>query len=259
MALHARVRRALRTGGGFQVPPDWEAGAPDFVGVGVQKAGTSWWYALLAEHPEVDVRAVAHKELHFFDDAAALDLAEELPSAYAQEFRRPRGKRCGEWTPRYCFDPWSLDALHGAAPGAAVLLALRDPVARCRSGVEHAIRRGTVLSAALITEHIQRSDYLPQVARAQDLFGDAVLVLQLERMAEDTRGEYRRTLQHLGLSPFDPPSRDQPRNVGSGDRWQLPVPVARAIQRRAVADADELAARCPALDLTRWPSLGRSK
>ena len=31
--------------------PGEEVGAPDFVGIGVQKAGTTWWYALDAEPP----------------------------------------------------------------------------------------------------------------------------------------------------------------------------------------------------------------
>ena len=28
-------------------------GPPDFVGIGVQKAGTSWWFRLITDHPEV--------------------------------------------------------------------------------------------------------------------------------------------------------------------------------------------------------------
>ena len=41
-------------------------GAPDFVGIGVQKAGTTWWYEALCAHPHVYSRDDIHKERHFF-------------------------------------------------------------------------------------------------------------------------------------------------------------------------------------------------
>ena len=39
--------------------------APDFLGVGMQKAGTSWLYEQLRNHP--DAWLPKRKELHFFD------------------------------------------------------------------------------------------------------------------------------------------------------------------------------------------------
>ena len=36
--------------------PAEEVGAPDFVGIGVQKAGTTWWYTLMLSHPDVSLR-----------------------------------------------------------------------------------------------------------------------------------------------------------------------------------------------------------
>ena len=41
-------------------------GPPGFVGIGVQKAGTSWWYRLVVDHPQVSHRPSIHKERHFF-------------------------------------------------------------------------------------------------------------------------------------------------------------------------------------------------
>ena len=35
------------------VPPGWELLPPDFVGVGTMKSGTSWWWSILASHPDV--------------------------------------------------------------------------------------------------------------------------------------------------------------------------------------------------------------
>ena len=47
--------------------PGNETGPPDFVGIGVQKAGTTWWYELMLTHPGIFAPAGIHKERHFFD------------------------------------------------------------------------------------------------------------------------------------------------------------------------------------------------
>jgi hypothetical protein len=36
---------------------------PDFIGIGAQRAGTSWLYACLYEHPQI---CMPLKEIHFF-------------------------------------------------------------------------------------------------------------------------------------------------------------------------------------------------
>jgi hypothetical protein len=35
------------------LPEGWRVGEPDFVGVAAVKAGTSWWYSLLLDHPQI--------------------------------------------------------------------------------------------------------------------------------------------------------------------------------------------------------------
>ena len=54
------------------LPEGWQCNEPDFVGVGVPKAGTSWWYSLMLQHPQVvphrllsDTNPVS-KELNYF-------------------------------------------------------------------------------------------------------------------------------------------------------------------------------------------------
>jgi hypothetical protein len=42
------------------------ADAPHFIGIGAQKAGTTWLYRNLQEHPEVWLPP--EKELHYFDE-----------------------------------------------------------------------------------------------------------------------------------------------------------------------------------------------
>jgi hypothetical protein len=57
---------------------------PDFVGVGVQRAGTTWWFRELSRHQDVAGKDVI-KELHYFD---AFSNRELTP---ADIERRPRG------------------------------------------------------------------------------------------------------------------------------------------------------------------------
>lgn len=40
-------------------------GGPDFLGIGMERAGTSWLFTMLAAHPEIWVPPI--KELHYFD------------------------------------------------------------------------------------------------------------------------------------------------------------------------------------------------
>ena len=69
--LHGLGRYApWESGFDFTPPPlgPGEAvGPPDFVGIGVQKGGTTWWYDLLMTHPRLYARADIHKERHYFD------------------------------------------------------------------------------------------------------------------------------------------------------------------------------------------------
>jgi len=48
------------------LPRGWTTGPPDFVGVGAQRSGTSWWFNLISNHPKVKTTERSHKEKHFF-------------------------------------------------------------------------------------------------------------------------------------------------------------------------------------------------
>jgi hypothetical protein len=80
-----------------------EGPLPDFVVLGTQKGGTSYFYRLLTEHPLV--RAAAAKELHFFDHKFAEGLG--WYRRCFSEAERVDGQRTitGEASPSYLFDP----------------------------------------------------------------------------------------------------------------------------------------------------------
>jgi sulfotransferase family protein len=117
-------------------PPGWEVGPPDFVGVGAQRSGTTWWYELITAHPQV-VSPGPQKELHFFTRFWNESVADADIGEYHQFFPRPAGKAVGEWSPFYMYESWTPRFLAAAAPDARILVMLRDPVDRYRSDIVH--------------------------------------------------------------------------------------------------------------------------
>src|SRR4051794_38333201 len=74
-------------------PPSWQVAPPDFVGVGVQRGGTSWWFDELSNHPDVHALPERPKELHFFDAFSDRELGADDISRYHAWFPRPDGGR----------------------------------------------------------------------------------------------------------------------------------------------------------------------
>ena len=163
----------------------------------------------------------------------------------------------GEWSPDYMYNPDLPAQLQQAAPGARVLVLLRDPVDRFISGntrgrrlaAEHGIHGAEADIAARNTE---RGMYFEPVARALEAFGrDRVLVLQYERCQSDYEGELRRTHGFLGLDPERgpaPPIRPpRARSASEEERTRLGELYAPDVRR--------LAGLVPDLEVERWPNV----
>jgi hypothetical protein len=184
------------------VPAKNVTGPPDFVGVGAQRSGTTWWFDLLLSHPQIRPPRGRRKELHFFDRFGGEEMHEHHIAEYHELFRRRRRQIAGEWTPRYMGDAWTGRLLRRAAPDAKLLVLLRDPVERYRAslakrmGADSARDRGTVYT----TEAVQRARYAAQLKVLSQFFDlEQVLVIQYEQVMADPIGEYARTLRFLGV------------------------------------------------------------
>jgi hypothetical protein len=207
-ALHARGRYAPWEDGFDFTPPHLQSGeiggAPDFVGIGAQKAGTTWWYGLIASHPGVATRPNLHKERHFFDRYAARAFGPDDAACYRAWFPRPPAMVTGEWTPDYMHLPWVPGLLAQAAPEARLLVLLRDPVERLRSGLAHD-RRYRKASAEASAAAVARGFYDEALARWTAHFDPRqFLFLQYERCVADPRSQLARTYEFLDLEPFTP-------------------------------------------------------
>lgn len=253
-------RRAVLRNGTTEPPkpaPGLVVGPPDFVGVGVQRAGTSWWFDELATHPDVYVPADRPKELHFFDVLSDGGLTDADIARYHAWFARPPGAITGEWTPSYVYDPWPVPLLAQVAPSARCLLMLRDPVDRFASGLVFQLRRGRSHPDA-VRDAFQRGLYASQVARLLAHFPrEQVLVLTYEEARSDPHGALARTCEFLGLDPGRLPGAARAGNPhGRAGRIarEVSAPVRAEIAARYRDDIAALSRLLPDLDVERWPS-----
>jgi hypothetical protein len=266
-AARARLARRVRRELGLAppVPRDWVTGPPDFVGVGAQRSGTTWWFGLIAEHPAAHA---ARKEQHFFDRFAERPFEESDAAAYAARFPRPARAVTGEWTPRYMHDFWTPALLRRAAPDAKLVVLLRDPWARYLSGVAHEVRalrrelrfgKRVYLNATIADDALDRSLYARQLARLFEHFERSrVLVLQYERCCAEPVTELRRTCEFLGLDPASCHARQIGRSAWRpADAVESPRGSRSAVAATIEADLDELRTLAPELDFALWPSAAR--
>ena len=257
--LHALGRYApWEVGFDFTPPslrPGEEAGPPDFVGIGVQKAGTTWWYDLVLSHPEVTGHDDIHKERHYFDRFGAQAMLPSDIDRYHGWFPRRKGTKTGEWTPDYFAYPWVPPLLARAAPDTRLLLLLRDPVERFRSGLDHHARMGQPRDGAAIADAVQRGFYDRALGGWLEHFDrDRLLVLQHEQCTKDPHGELERTFRHLGLAPHHPPDALRPGPTSSLTRRPLDPDVRDQLVHLYAPDITALADRLPDLDLSLWPN-----
>lgn len=196
---------------------------PSFLIIGVQKAGTSALFNMLAQHPGIAAPAV--KELHFFDRDAE----------YARGFRYylrqfpvasgPAGRITFEATPNYLYHAKCVERVHRHLPGIRSIIVLRDPVARAYSAwnmfrdfkndaqyahlydprpfeqaVEDELAGRTEGTAH---RYIERGWYAGQLRRWFERFGrERVLVLTYPSLKRDPLGTVNEALAWIGLGPI---------------------------------------------------------
>ncbi|MEO0437713.1 MAG: sulfotransferase [Pseudomonadota bacterium] len=249
---------------------------PDFVGLGVPKAGTSWWNSLIMEHPEVHPHRLFDtdspqdtKELNFFDHFSWRQPNAIEIDTYRRAFAAPENGICGEWSAYYLGMPLVIERLHKVVPDTKVLILVRDPVSRTISHLNHVtLNRGRSLrltpawvkffsTYSVTPEAFFHSLYEYAIARVFHLFGrESTLVLQYEKCVADTQTELKRTYRFLGVD-----DDFLPKNLKNEvNKIEYVVDKPDAQQRRDMAgffveDAKRLAKLCPEIDISLWPEV----
>lgn len=249
------------------VPAGWRVGPPAFIGVGCGKAGSSWWYDLLSQHPDMVPNRLRSKELHFlchfdFRGPSAEDIA-----LYRSAFAAPPGKQSGEWSGNLMQHPLALTHMAKAAPEARLIALIRNPIDRSVSALNQFLqarspfmgltgaRQRVFETFSLFPEAMQASllarpfrEILRRYPREQ------LLVLQYEACRRDPEAALRQTWRFLGLRETPMPAGLR-RKVNQKD---YVVPRPSPAQRAQLADwfrddVAEVMEMFPSLDASLWP------
>jgi hypothetical protein len=240
-----------------ECPPGWTTGPPDFVGIGADRSGTTWWHSLISSHPQVSVAPGAEKEAHFFDPFWDGSFGDDEAARYREQFPRAEGTIAGEWTPRYMYDVWTPALLARAAPDARLLVSLRDPLDRYRSHLRTriAVLPDDAFLGADSAIALSRSLYAYPLLRVLRHFPrEQLLVLQHERCVTDTAGELRRTFEFLGLDDVDWAPPDAGRAINTGPSGvEVPEALEHDLDATFAEDLRRLREIAPEIDPGLWP------
>jgi hypothetical protein len=226
---------------------------PDFIGLGMGRSGTTWWWRLLNRHPLVYNLDGLNKERHYLRFHYLWDPPVPSNAAdYAAWFPRPHGMLAGEWTPWYLAHPWTGHAIVTLAPEAKLLVILRDPVERYVSGMTHDLPR-SIEDPGVDHFHFHCGLYAAMLKWLEPYVDrDRLLVLQLERCMLDPEGELRRTFEFLGLEPHVEEDTGRPVNAARRPKLELDPDRRRVLVRAYESDVAELVGRYPEIDRSLW-------
>jgi hypothetical protein len=177
----------------------------DFLGIGAQKAGTSWLYENLARHPQL--RFPGGKEMHYWDQPG-----ERTPEWYASVFAAVTpGIRQGEITPAYSILPVEvIRTIRERFPDARLIYLLRNPIDRAWSSALMALKRAELefeeASDAWFVDHfhsrgsMMRGDYERCIRNWLSVFPrEQLLLRQFELIRTNPLALLTACARHIGV------------------------------------------------------------
>jgi hypothetical protein len=191
--------------------------------IGVNKAGTSWLYHLLRQHPEIFMSEV--KELYYFGTEEKGPVSQSDYHAYFP-FEESYSY-FGEATVMYYREAAVANALYQYNPDAQLLAIVRDPIERLRSqflyqkqlgNLAENDRLGQVLDDGHMPRLLADSHYERTLPPFAEQFGsDQFTVVSLEEGKNNPSRTWRQLHNILDLADAPFPSADEgPENPTGG-------------------------------------------
>ncbi len=228
---------------------------PDYVGIGVQRAGTTRLHGMLAAHPDVatvvDPAGREVKEIHWFDQPLTEEI-DQRDRAYTAWFTAPTSKVVGEFTPRYLYDLWPIDRLRALCPDTKLIVSLREPSSRLVSALQFYEQRGIPMDRDSLRESIWRGLYGAQLEYLFDRWPrEQVFISLYEDCCERPVDELKRLYEFLDLDPSFVPEGLQ-RRVNSSAEMAIGGQVLATAASLYEADHEKLTSVLPDINFTSW-------
>jgi hypothetical protein len=238
---------------------------PDFLIVGAARCGTTSMFSALSQHPAVlsGARLPWTKEVHYFDNHYERGLAWYQSHFPFRARARLAARGAGvpavafESGPYYMFHPLAAERIQRDLPGVRLLVMLRDPVERARSGHSYStslghetepFERALELEDARLDGEVERiiadpayvshshrhhsyrarGQYIDQIERLERLFGrERIHVIDSDDFFADPQPVYDGVIEFLGL-----PHRGQPvfGQLNARPRSAMPQTVRHALE-----------------------------
>ena len=225
---------------------------PDFIGIGAQKAGTTWLDRNLRAHPQVWMPK--RKELHYFDRRIA-DTVPPDDEWYASMFAPGEGHVTGEITPAYSMlDQGRVAHVHRIVPHAKIVFFMRNPIERAWSQAVMQFNRRKkreieTVAQKRIHKHFNRegsrlrTDYSRTLENWQEYYSEEqVFVGFLEDIHFFPRDLLRRLYSFLGVDPsFE--SSDVEQTIHSRSVGRMPTRLGARLAHIYHDDIRRLAER----------------
>ncbi|ADO75785.1 sulfotransferase family protein [Stigmatella aurantiaca] len=206
---------------------------PNFFMVGAPRCATTSMYTYLKQHPDIFL-SLLKEPIYFGSDLTRQPLAITEEAHYLSLFAGAGNAQVvGEGSVFYIMSKRAPQELKDFSPAARILIMLRDPVDMMHSLHSLYLRTGNealedfedALEAEATRAQGQRlpprcyfpeglqyrsvAHYAEPVERFLRTFGpERVHVLLFDDLVRDTAGEYRRTLEFLGVDPHHPVELD---------------------------------------------------
>jgi hypothetical protein len=201
---------------------------PSFLFIGASKSGSSWFFEILREHPQVFVPT--NKATFFFSDYYAKGIA-----WYEAFFAKAsREKVVGEVCHDYLASPEALRRIRAYQPDMRLVCCLRNPYARALSSWRFFRRNG--MDEPTLAAQGQRDPsvfdqgyYATQLSVLYSIFPkDQVIIFFFEELSGAPQAVAQRLYEFIGVKPdFLPPSLYKRVNVNAKPRSRM---VARLVQ-----------------------------
>lgn len=194
---------------------------PDFLGIGVQRSGTTWLYDKLEQHPEICFPK-HRKEAHYFDKY--YQRGEEW---YGSLFDHCNNRCKGEITPKYIYDEKCPRRIYELIPDARLILVLRHPIERAYSQFKLTIRESAYDGS--FADFLERNPnsrerglYNEQIKRYLQFFSrEQLLILFFFDLKDEPESVLKEIFDFLEVSPsFEPEGLRDKENPSQVPRFQ---------------------------------------